>query len=136
MPVVPPVPVGTIVEQCRVIRIDATHGVLLFLPALDIEGFVHVSNTVDDKADRVNTKRFEMGSTHRARVLGTVVMDGVLNLSVAPAALAEQFLDFDVCQTSLWIGIRWDGDRCAPDSLPWCLSAVRRCRLVKSCLAR
>ncbi|KIK70798.1 hypothetical protein GYMLUDRAFT_32858 [Collybiopsis luxurians FD-317 M1] len=85
-------PVGTLVDDVKVTRIEAERGLTAQLGS-GIEGFVHISHISDDHLLTLsNTGPWKPGSLHRARVLGYYSFDGLLQLSFKPSILAQKYL--------------------------------------------
>ena len=96
---------GTIYEDAIVRRVDPAVGVLLELPADGSNsasgsssrarmGYCHISDAADDRVDKLE-RRFRVGKTVRARVVGHRALDGVAVVSCRPSTLDQPFLSLD-----------------------------------------
>ncbi|KAF5385433.1 hypothetical protein D9757_005443 [Collybiopsis confluens] len=85
-------PVGTVVDDVKVLRVEAERGITVQLSS-GMEGFVHISQVSDDHLLSLsNSGPWKPGSRHRARVLGYFPFDGLLQLSFKPSILVQKYL--------------------------------------------
>ncbi|KAF8222115.1 hypothetical protein L208DRAFT_1324246 [Tricholoma matsutake] len=85
-------PVGKIVEEAKVVRLEAERGILVEIEP-GFEGFVHISHVSDDHVPSLSSSGpWKIGSVHRARVTGYFLFDGLLQLSLKPSVLEQKFL--------------------------------------------
>ncbi|KAF2746136.1 rRNA biogenesis protein-like protein RRP5 [Sporormia fimetaria CBS 119925] len=87
-------PVSSFVEEAKVTRVDPTVGLYLDLGVRGVPGFAHISRLSDDKIERLypDSGLFKVGSTHRARIVGYGVMDGLFQVSLEKKILEQPFL--------------------------------------------
>ncbi|KAI7871586.1 hypothetical protein BDF14DRAFT_1878435 [Spinellus fusiger] len=92
-------PTGSFLDV-RVVRI--THsGVNVSIPALqNVTGFVHISRLADEHIKSVSgsSGKFQIGSEHRARVLGYNPTDAIFQLTLQPSILNEKYMSIDDVQ--------------------------------------
>lgn len=81
--------IGLIVEEAKVLRIDH-QGLLLSLPSLG-QGYVHVSHLSDSLVEKVE-KKFKVGSTHRARVIGFDLVDSLFLVTLQASVLDQPIM--------------------------------------------
>ena len=89
---------GAVYEDAIVRRVDPAVGVLLELPGNATSrasvGYCHISDAADDRVDKLE-RRFRVGKTVRARVVGRRALDGVAVVSCRPSTLDQPFLSLD-----------------------------------------
>ncbi|KAL1925395.1 uncharacterized protein VTP21DRAFT_278 [Calcarisporiella thermophila] len=94
-------PIGTIFDHARVCRVDSGVGLLCEIGGLKfIPGYVHISRIADNHVPSIyaTSGDYRVDSTHRARVVGYDAVDGVLQLSMQPSILEQQFLRLEDVQ--------------------------------------
>ncbi|KAF2258286.1 nucleic acid-binding protein [Lojkania enalia] len=86
-------PIATIVEEAKVMRVEPIAGLYLDLGVRGVVGFAHISR-LDGKVDKLSGSSgpFNIGSKHRARVIGYNAMDGSFQVSLEQRVLDQQFL--------------------------------------------
>ncbi|KAJ4002507.1 hypothetical protein F5050DRAFT_1802449 [Lentinula boryana] len=85
-------PVGTVINDVKVIRVEPEHGLTVQLDS-GADGFVHISHISDDHLPSLsNSGPWKPGSLHRARILGYYPFDGLLQLSLKPSVLERKYL--------------------------------------------
>ncbi|KAJ3191224.1 rRNA biogenesis protein rrp5 [Irineochytrium annulatum] len=87
----PEVSYGDVVEPAVVVRVDNNHGVV-FRCGDSLYGFAHVSKLTDTPIVEVPQSKFAKGSSHKVRVIGFDLCDGVVQLSLQPSVLNASFL--------------------------------------------
>ncbi|KAH6642042.1 rRNA biogenesis protein-like protein RRP5 [Boeremia exigua] len=87
-------PVSTIVEEAKVIKVASGLGAFFELGVRDVIGFAHVSRLSDDRVDVLSDDAgaFKLDTKHRARVIGYNAMDGLFQLSLEKKVLDQAFL--------------------------------------------
>jgi len=89
------VPVGSKVNV-EIVRIDGELGMLV--KVIDskpvVHGFVHISRVADERVEKLE-KRFTAGEKYPARVVGLSLLDGIVNISMAPSVVNAQWLRLD-----------------------------------------
>ena len=89
---------GAVYEDAIVRRVDPAVGVLLELPGNATSrasvGYCHISDAADDRVDKLE-RRFRVGKTVRARVVGRRALVGVAVVSCRPSTLDQPFLSLD-----------------------------------------
>ncbi|KAF1957896.1 nucleic acid-binding protein [Byssothecium circinans] len=88
------VPISSIVEEAKVVKVDPVLGVFFDLGIRDVVGYAHVSKLADGKVDTPSeiSGPFQLDSKHKARVIGYNAFDGMLQLSLQEKILAQPFL--------------------------------------------
>jgi len=86
-------PVGTILDNVRVSRVEPERGLILEDVA-GVNGFVHISHVSDDRVPSLtpSSGAWKVDSIHRARVTGYFPFDGLLQLSLRPSVLQQNYL--------------------------------------------
>lgn len=77
-------PISTIVESAKVVKVIPAVGVFFDLGVRDVVGYAHISRLADDKVDFIADESgpFKLQSTHRARIIGYNDLDGLFQLSL------------------------------------------------------
>ncbi|KAF1938499.1 nucleic acid-binding protein [Clathrospora elynae] len=93
----PPVellPVSTIIESAKVLKVAPAQGAFFDLGVRDVVGFAHISRLADDKVDVLSDTAgaFKLDSKHRARIIGYNALDGLFQLSLEQKVLDQPFL--------------------------------------------
>lgn len=87
-------PISTILEEARVVQVK--HGVGLFVDVgvKGVQGFVHISKVADGKIETLSesTGPYQLGSVHKARIIGYNSVDGLFIVSLEQKVLNQQFL--------------------------------------------
>ncbi|CAB4480195.1 uncharacterized protein OCT59_006440 [Rhizophagus irregularis] len=84
-------PVGKIIENVTVKKVDGRKGVLLEIENLNINGYVKFKSGSDPN----HSNELTPGSTHRARVIGFAAFDNLLLLSTKKSVLEQKYFRFD-----------------------------------------
>ena len=97
-------PVGSIVDQARVAKVEPGFGLFVDLGIKGARGFVHISYLSGKKIENLSesTGPFKAGSVHRGRVIGYNSMDGLFLVSFEQKIIDLPFLrleDVQVGQT-------------------------------------
>ncbi|KAK0481607.1 hypothetical protein IW261DRAFT_1550697 [Armillaria novae-zelandiae] len=88
-------PIGKIIEGAKVLRVEPERGVDIEVED-GLEGFAHISHISDEHLPIVSVSGpWKPESLHRARVTGYFPFDGVLQLSLKPSVLDQQFFQVD-----------------------------------------
>ncbi|PBK76689.1 U3 snoRNP-associated protein Rrp5 [Armillaria solidipes] len=88
-------PIGKIIEGAKVLRVEPERGVDVEVED-GLEGFAHISHISDEHLPVVSVSGpWKPDSLHRARVIGYFPFDGVLQLSLKPSVLDQQFFQVD-----------------------------------------
>jgi len=87
-------PVGTIVEESKVINVDVAHGLYIDVGVKGIPAFVHISRASDDRIESLSpdSGAYRAGSVHRARVIAYNAMDGLFLASLQKTVLEQPYL--------------------------------------------
>ena len=87
-------PISTIVETAKVIKVAPGVGAFFDLGVRDVVGFAHISRLADDKVDFISDDAgpFKLESKHRARIMGYNHLDGLFQLSLEQKVLDQPFL--------------------------------------------
>jgi rRNA biogenesis protein RRP5 len=87
-------PISTIVDNAKVVKVAPAIGAFFDLGIRDILGFAHISRLSDDRVDVLSEDAgaFKLASTHRARVVGYNSLDGLFQLSLEQKVLDQTFL--------------------------------------------
>ncbi|KAJ4372710.1 rRNA biogenesis protein rrp5 [Didymella sp. IMI 355093] len=87
-------PVSTIVEEAKVIKVSPGLGAFFELGVRDVIGFAHVSRLSDDRVDVLSEDAgaYKLDTKHRARVIGYNAIDGLFQLSLEKKVLDQAFL--------------------------------------------
>ncbi|KAF2398795.1 nucleic acid-binding protein [Trichodelitschia bisporula] len=87
-------PIATIVESAKVVRVEPTLGLFMDVGVPGIQGFAHISRLTEKKIDMLSTDSgsFKEGSTHRARVIGFNPTDGLFLMSLEERVLEQPYL--------------------------------------------
>jgi rRNA biogenesis protein RRP5 len=87
-------PISTVVECAKVIKVAPRQGAFFDLGIKDVVGFAHISRLTDDKVDVVSEEAgaFKLDSKHRARIIGYNALDGLFQLSLEQKVLDQPFL--------------------------------------------
>lgn len=90
-------PVSTIVDEMTVTKVDPLRGLLLDVGMKKIPGFAHVSRIADKRIKElsVTTGQWREGSTHRGRITGFNVLDGMFLVSLEEKVLELPFLSYE-----------------------------------------
>ncbi|KAK0246373.1 hypothetical protein EDD85DRAFT_966662 [Armillaria nabsnona] len=88
-------PIGKIIDGAKVLRVEPERGVDVEVED-GLEGFAHISHLSDEHLPIVSVSGpWKPDSLHRARVIGYFPFDGVLQLSLKPSVLDQQFFQVD-----------------------------------------
>ncbi|CBX96638.1 hypothetical protein IAQ61_005498 [Plenodomus lingam] len=87
-------PVSTIIENAKVVKVAPALGAFFDLGVRDVVGFSHISRLADEKVEFLSedSGAFKLGSTHKARIIGYNDMDGLFQLSLEQKILDQPFL--------------------------------------------
>ncbi|KAF2031173.1 nucleic acid-binding protein [Setomelanomma holmii] len=87
-------PISTIVEAAKVVKVAPGLGTFFDLGVRDVIGFAHISRLSDDRVDILSEDAgpFKLASTHRARIVGYNAVDGLFQLSLEQKVLEQSFL--------------------------------------------
>lgn len=87
-------PISTIIESAKVVKVQSGHGAFFDLGVRDVSGFAHISRLSDDKVDILSEDAgaFKLDSKHKARIIGYNEMDGLFQLSLEPKILDQAFI--------------------------------------------
>lgn len=87
-------PISTIVETAKVVKVAPALGAFFELGVRDVLGFAHISRLSDDRVETLseNSGAFKLNSTHRARIIGYNALDGLFQLSLEQKVLEQTFL--------------------------------------------
>ena len=93
----PPVdllPISTIVDNAKVVKVAPGLGAFFELGVRDVIGFAHISRLSDDRVDILSDDAgpFKLASSHRARIVGYNAIDGLFQLSLEQKILDQAFL--------------------------------------------
>ncbi|KAI5788698.1 hypothetical protein FPQ18DRAFT_245482, partial [Pyronema domesticum] len=88
-------PIGTIIDQAKIIGSDTSLGLFVDTGVEGVPGFVHISRiSSEEKIESLEktTGAYKIGATHAARVLGFNPMDGLFLLSMEKRVLEQPYL--------------------------------------------
>ncbi|KAI0844161.1 nucleic acid-binding protein [Daldinia vernicosa] len=87
-------PISSVVEQCKVTKVDPEVGLFVDVGVEGTPGFVHISRVKDGKIDMLSESSgpFKTDSVHRGRVVGYNAIDGMFHLSFEKHILEQPFL--------------------------------------------
>lgn len=87
-------PISTIVENAKVVKVARSLGVFFELGVRDVLGFAHISRLSNDRVEVLSddSGAFKLNSTHRARIVGYNALDGLFQLSLEQKVLDQTFL--------------------------------------------
>ncbi|CAJ2506945.1 Uu.00g081310.m01.CDS01 [Anthostomella pinea] len=87
-------PISSVVEECKVTKVESEVGVFVDAGVDGVPGFVHISRLKDGKVDMLSetTGPFKVGSVHRGRVVGYNAIDGTFHLSFEKTVLEQPFI--------------------------------------------
>ncbi|XPS92745.1 rRNA biogenesis protein rrp5 [Ascochyta lentis] len=87
-------PVSTIVDEAKVVKVQPGLGAFFELGVRDVIGFAHVSRLSDDRVDVLSEDAgaFKLDTKHRARIIGYNAMDALFQLSLEKKVLDQAFL--------------------------------------------
>lgn len=87
-------PISTIIETAKVIKVESGVGAFFDLGVRDVVGFAHISRLSDDRVDVLSEDAgpYKLASTHRARIIGYNELDGLFQLSLEQKVLDQSFL--------------------------------------------
>ncbi|KAJ3411723.1 hypothetical protein HDV05_001783 [Chytridiales sp. JEL 0842] len=85
---------GLIWEDAVIVKIDSSTGCILQCPNGSI-GYLHVSRISDSATPSIDKKKHAIGTTHKVRVVGHDLCDGLVQLSMKPSILNAPFLRKD-----------------------------------------
>ncbi|KAL6702839.1 rRNA biogenesis protein rrp5 [Coniothyrium glycines] len=93
-------PISTVVETAKVIKVVPSRGVFFDLGVRDVVGFAHISRLADDKVDTLSEESgfFKLDSKHKARIVGYNDLDGLFQLSLEQKVLDQAFLRIEDIQ--------------------------------------
>ena len=87
-------PISTIVEEARILKVEPGMGLLVDVGVKGVRGYVHISKISDGKVDNLSesTGRYKVGSVHKARIIGYNFIDGLFIVSMEPKVIDQAFL--------------------------------------------
>lgn len=87
-------PISSVVEECKVKRVETDIGLFVDVGIEGVPGFVHISRVKDGKVDGLyeTSGPFKVGSKHKGRVVGYNAFDGLYLLSFEKNVLEQPFL--------------------------------------------
>lgn len=87
-------PVSTIVNEAKVVKVEQGTGLLVDVGVKGVRGFVHISKISDGKIETLSesTGAYKIGSVHKARVIGYNSLDGLFIVSMEPRVISQAFL--------------------------------------------
>lgn len=93
-------PISTIVNEARVVKVEPGMGLLLDVGVKGVRGFVHISRVADGKTESLSASigPYKVGSVHQARIIGYNSMDGLFLASLEKKIISEPFLRIEDVQ--------------------------------------
>ncbi|KAA6408620.1 MAG: nucleic acid-binding [Lasallia pustulata] len=93
-------PISTIVDEARVVKVQPGIGLLLDVGVKGVRGFVHISRVADGKTESLSESigPYKVGSVHRARIVGYNPVDGLFLASLEQKIINEPFLRIEDVQ--------------------------------------
>ena len=94
-------PISTIVDEVKVVKIGHGTGLLVDVGVKGVRGFVHISKISDGKIETLSdsTGAYKVGSVHKARVIGYNALDGLFIISMEPKVINQAFLRIEDLKT-------------------------------------
>lgn len=85
------------IESVRVVRVEGDWGLVVSISKGGPQGFVHISQVSDTHTPTLSATSgaYAPGTSHKARVVGTSLLDGLVNLALKPSVLEQTFLKVD-----------------------------------------
>ncbi|KIY51212.1 nucleic acid-binding protein [Fistulina hepatica ATCC 64428] len=85
-------PTGRTLESVKIVRVEPERGLIVEVEP-GLEGFVHISHVSDDYVPSLSaTAAYKIGTSHRARLTGHFLFDGILQLSLKPSVINRRIL--------------------------------------------
>ena len=90
-------PISATVDKATIVKVEQGVGLFVDLGVVGTRGFVHISRISDGKVEALSETAgpYQVGSTHRARVLGYNAMDNLYIVSMEPKIIDQPFLRFE-----------------------------------------
>ena len=87
-------PISTIVEEARILKVEPGMGLLVDVGLKGVRGYVHISKISDSKVETLSESigRYKVGSVHKARIIGYNYIDGLFIVSMEPKVIDQAFL--------------------------------------------
>lgn len=87
-------PVSTIVDEAKVVKVEQGTGLLVDVGVKGVRGFVHISKISDGRIETLSesTGAYKVGSVHKARIIGYNFLDGLFIVSMEPKVISQAFL--------------------------------------------
>lgn len=87
-------PVSTIVDEAKVVKVEQGTGLLVDVGVKGVRGFVHISKISDGKIETLSESSgaYKVGSVHKARIIGYNSLDGLFIVSMEPKVISQAFL--------------------------------------------
>ena len=87
-------PISTILEECRVVKVVNGVGLFVDVGVKGVQGFVHISKIADEKIETLSESmgRYKLDSIHKSRIIGYNPMDGLFIVSLEPKVINQQFI--------------------------------------------
>lgn len=87
-------PVSTIVNEAKVVKVEQGTGLLVDVGVKGVRGFVHISKISDGKIETLSKSAgaYKVGSVHKARIIGYNSLDGLFIVSMEPKVISQTFL--------------------------------------------
>ena len=87
-------PISTIVEEARILKVEPGLGLLVDVGIKGVRGYVHISKISDGKVETLSESigRYKVGSVHKARIIGYNSVDGLFIVSMEPKVIDQAFL--------------------------------------------
>ena len=87
-------PISTIVEEARILKVEPGLGLLVDVGVKGVRGYVHISKISDGKVETLSESigRYKVGSVHKARIIGYNSLDGLFIVSMEPKVIDQAFL--------------------------------------------
>ena len=94
-------PISTIVDEAKVVKIEHGTGLLVDVGVKGVRGFVHISKISDGKIETLSdsTGAYKVGSVHKARIIGYNALDGLFIVSMEPKVINQAFLRMEDLKT-------------------------------------
>ena len=87
-------PISTIVEEARILKVEPGLGLLVDVGVKGVRGYVHISKISDGKVEILSESigQYKVGSVHKARITGYNSVDGLFIVSMEPKVIDQAFL--------------------------------------------
>lgn len=88
------IPIASVLEKCTVRTVETAIGLFVDTGVQGLSGFVHISRVKDGKVDALyeSSGPYQVGTSHKGRVVGYSQMDGLFHISFEKSILEQQYI--------------------------------------------